>query len=58
VTRPYDADRDIEFFGDAPQVWTRLPPGHFMIFYPHDAHAPLAAEGSCDKVVMKIAVNW
>jgi YhcH/YjgK/YiaL family protein len=58
VTEPYDADRDIGFFGDAPSAWIALPPGHFMIFYPHDAHAPLAGEGPTHKVVMKVAVEW
>ena len=58
VVQPYDADRDIEFFGDAPQTWIQLPPGHFMILYPHDAHAPLAGEGPNHKVVMKVADQW
>jgi len=57
-TQAYDADRDIEFFADIPQIWTPLPPGHFMIFYPHDAHAPLAGEGPTQKVVMKVALQW
>jgi biofilm protein TabA len=58
VTDPYDAARDIVFFGDLPAIWIPLPPGHFMIFYPHDAHAPLAGAGPTQKIVMKVAAEW
>ncbi len=56
VTEPYDEDRDVAFFGDAPQTWIVLPPGKYMIFYPEDAHAPLAAAGPNTKAVIKVAV--
>ncbi len=56
ATEPYDADRDIAFFGDAPQTWISLPAGKYMIFFPDDAHAPLAATGPNTKVVIKVAV--
>ncbi|MEX2114737.1 MAG: YhcH/YjgK/YiaL family protein [Pirellulales bacterium] len=56
VTEPYDADRDIMFFGDAPQTWIALPRGKYMIFFSDDAHAPLAATGPNTKVVIKVAV--
>jgi beta-galactosidase beta subunit len=35
-----------------------VPTGHFTIFFPQDAHAPLAAEGALRKAVAKIAVDW
>lgn len=54
----YDATRDIGFFADPPVKWVALPPGTFAIFFPEDAHAPLAGEGGLRKVVVKIAVNW
>jgi biofilm protein TabA len=56
LTEPYDADRDIMFFADAPQTWIELGIGKYMIFYPQDAHAPLAADGDNVKVVIKVAV--
>ena len=56
VTDPYDAERDIMFFADPPQTWIHLPVGKFMIFYPNDAHAPLAAQGDNVKAVIKVAV--
>ena len=56
VTEPYDSDRDIMFFADPVETWIDLAVGQYMIFYPQDAHAPLAAEGDNVKVVIKVAV--
>jgi YhcH/YjgK/YiaL family protein len=56
VTEPFDTGRDIMFFADAPLTWIELPVGKFMIFYPQDAHAPLAASGDNLKVVIKVEV--
>lgn len=56
-TQPYDTSRDLGFFSDTPQVWCRLVPGQFAVFFPEDAHAPLASSGKIHKVVVKIAVT-
>ncbi len=56
VTEPYLPERDIMFFGDVPQTWIWLPQGKYLIFFPEDAHAPLAAGGPNTKAVIKIAV--
>lgn len=53
----YSAERDIQFFRDAPASWIATPPGVFCIFFPEDAHAPLVADGNIRKVIFKIAVN-
>ena len=53
----YSAEKDIQFFHDAPATWIATPPGAFCIFFPEDAHAPLVATGSIRKVIFKIAVN-
>ncbi len=58
IATPFDADKDIMFFADAPQTWLTLAPGNFVIFFPDDAHAPLAIDGELRKIVVKIAVNW
>ena len=52
----YSAERDIQFFKDAPATWIATPPDHFCIFFPEDAHAPLVATGNIRKVIFKIAV--
>jgi YhcH/YjgK/YiaL family protein len=51
----YNPDKDIVFFGDAPYGWLAVPPGHFAIFFPEDAHAPMAGSGAIRKAVFKIA---
>jgi YhcH/YjgK/YiaL family protein len=53
----FDSRRDIGFLDDPPAVWLPVPPGHFAVFYPGDAHAPLAGEGMIEKVVVKVAVE-
>jgi YhcH/YjgK/YiaL family protein len=52
----FDTDRDIVFFRDLPSAWLRLPRGTFAIFFPEDAHAPLAGQGALVKAIVKIAV--
>ena len=53
----FDAAKDIVFFSDRPESWVSLPAGHFAIFFPDDAHAPLAGRGTVKKAIMKIAVE-
>ena len=53
----YSAERDIQFFRDAPASWIATPPGAFCIFFPEDAHAPLVSAGRIRKVVLKIALK-
>jgi YhcH/YjgK/YiaL family protein len=50
----YDVAKDIEFFRFAPVCWLDVCAGHFAIFYPSDAHAPLAGTGPVRKVVVKV----
>ena len=57
VSEPYDPERDIAFYADEPRVWLPLAAGHFVVFYPHDAHAPLAGSGPLRKAVVKVALD-
>ena len=58
VLSPYHETSDVMFFSDTPSSWFDLPVGSFSIFYPTDAHAPLAGRGPLHKVVVKVAVEW
>ncbi|MDZ4201265.1 MAG: YhcH/YjgK/YiaL family protein [Gallionella sp.] len=49
--------KDICFFHDAPASWVPVPPGHFCIFFPEDAHAPLVAQGEVRKVIFKVGMG-
>lgn len=53
----FDTSRDIIFFEDRPTSWLSVPPGRFAIFFPEDAHAPLAGQGLLKKAIVKIAVT-
>jgi biofilm protein TabA len=53
----YSAEKDIQFFHDAPASWIPVPPDAFCIFFPEDAHAPLVSSGKIRKVIFKIAVS-
>jgi biofilm protein TabA len=54
----FDEAKDVGFFADAPPTWVSVPPGSFTIFYPHDAHAPLAGRGLLKKAIVKVAVTF
>lgn len=50
----YDEAKDIEFHRTAPAEWFDVPAGYFAVFFPADAHAPLAGKGPVRKVVVKV----
>lgn len=52
----HSVEKDIRFFDDAPASWVAVPPDHFCIFFPEDAHAPLVGNGKIRKVIFKVAV--
>jgi biofilm protein TabA len=56
--QPYDAEKDLQFFHDASDSWVTIPQGSFGIYFPEDAHAPMASDAPIHKVVVKIAVAW
>jgi len=58
IAEPYNPARDIIFFADKVEKWISLPPGTFIVFFPEDAHAPLAGDGEVHKAVVKVAVDW
>lgn len=60
VQQPYDEERDIVFYQDAPhESQLLMQPGNFAVFYPQDIHRPngmLEAPQAIRKVVVKIPV--
>ena len=53
----FDAARDVGFFADTPATWLAVPPGRFAVFFPADAHAPLAGTGGVKKAIVKILLT-
>ncbi|GAA4299051.1 YhcH/YjgK/YiaL family protein [Nibribacter koreensis] len=56
-SEPYVDDKDIAFYPDRTNTWLDVPAGSFTIFFPSDAHAPMATTEVVKKVVLKIAVE-
>lgn len=53
----YNKKTDLEFYTCSPKTWVNVASGHFAIFFPEDAHAPLANTGKpTRKFVVKVAV--
>lgn len=50
----YDAEKDYRFVNITPSAWFKVPKEHFVIFFPEDAHAPLAGDETMAKVFMKV----
>lgn len=57
VTKPYNAEMDIEFYGDEPDAWIPVQEGMYAIFFPDDAHMPLISDGHLHKIIVKVAMD-
>ncbi len=56
---PYDAERDVAFYRQAPGTDLILKAGDFAILYPHEAHLPMMPvdePAEVRKVVVKVLV--
>ncbi len=52
----YNAEKDVLFYSDKPDMFFQLIDGQFAIFFPEDVHAPMIGEGDIKKLVMKVKV--
>lgn len=57
VSAEYNDEKDFMTFSDPPAVWIPLRPGDFAVFFPDDAHAPLASAETIRKIVVKVALE-
>ncbi len=57
ISKPYDAEHDIIFFGDDAHSMIRVRVGDAAIFFPSDAHAPNIGIGYHKKICIKIPVE-
>ncbi|MDA0833752.1 MAG: YhcH/YjgK/YiaL family protein [Planctomycetota bacterium] len=56
VEMEYTSAGEAALFADRPETWLHVPAGHFAIFFPEDAHAPLGTTGTFTKAVVKVEV--
>jgi biofilm protein TabA len=52
----YDAEKDVLFYNDDPDMFFQLNDNQFAIFYPNDVHAPMIGDGSIRKIVFKVKI--
>jgi YhcH/YjgK/YiaL family protein len=52
----FNEAKDVGFFDRRPTTWLAVPEGTFVVFFPHDAHAPLGGRGALKKAIVKVAV--
>lgn len=50
----YNAEKDVLFYNEAPDMHFTLNDNQFAIFFPEDVHAPMISEGVVKKMVVKV----
>ncbi len=50
----YNAEKDVVFYNDVPDMYFELTDNQFAIFFPEDVHAPMIGEGVIKKLVVKV----
>jgi biofilm protein TabA len=53
---PYNEEKDVIFYIDAPDMFFELRGGQFTIFFPNDVHAPMIGDGEIKKMVIKVKI--
>lgn len=54
----YDREKDYRFVNIKPKTWLNVGKGCFVVFFPEDAHAPLAGNKTMTKVFMKVKLEY
>lgn len=52
----YNAEKDVQLYSDAPDMFFQLTDGQFAIFFPEDVHAPMIGEDEIKKLVIKVKI--
>ncbi len=52
----YHAEKDVQFYHDAPDMFFQLKDNQFAIFFPEDVHAPMIGESMIKKLVLKVKI--
>ena len=52
----YNAEKDVQLYSDAPDMYFQLTDGQFAIFFPGDVHAPMIGDSEIKKLVIKVKI--
>lgn len=58
VSKPYDADADVELYADASSTCIHVAEGTAVILYPDDAHAPQPPTIAVRKCIFKVHTSY
>jgi len=56
VRQPYDAQKDVELYGEKPLSWNTVQGPVFAVYFPCDAHAPLGGTGVLRRAIIKVGI--
>ena len=52
----YNTEKDVQLYGDHPDMYFQLTNGQFVIFFPEDVHAPMIGDAEIEKLVIKVKI--
>ncbi len=52
----YNAEKDVQFYSDPPDMYFQLTDGQFAIFFPEDVHAAMIGDAEIKKLVIKVKI--
>jgi biofilm protein TabA len=52
----YNAEKDVSFYDDTPDMFFNITDGQFAIFFPEDVHAPMIGDDEIRKLVIKVKI--
>ena len=52
----YNAEKDVQLYSDAPDMYFQLTNGQFAVFFPEDVHAPMIGDAEIKKLVIKVKI--
>ncbi len=57
ATEASDPRSDVQFYKDAPTVWSEVNSGMLGIYFPEDAHMPMISDNDLHKVIVKVRIE-
>ena len=56
INGDYNAEKDVQFYHEIPDMYFQLTDYQFVIFYPNDVHAPMIGNEVIKKLVFKVKI--
>jgi biofilm protein TabA len=56
ISKSFSEADDFGYFSDEPDLWIKVKPGQFAVFFPEDAHTPKGGKGYLHKILVKVRI--